>query len=127
MLCDLSLINNLVIFHLHRDNDNYRIISPTYFTIRKNPVRRNFYKKCVFSILANALKCWRCSSDASSAAFCGDPFEPSIINEQQRRWSFVDCSFPPSQQPFNNQQQYGSSTRPVCKKMKQLSKLHVEF
>jgi hypothetical protein len=69
---------------------------------------------------AYALKCWRCSSDASSAAFCGDPFEPSIINEQQRRWSYVDCSFPPSQQPpFGQIGQIGQSTRPVCKKMKQ--------
>jgi hypothetical protein len=65
----------------------------------------------------NALKCWRCSSDASSAAFCGDPFDPSLINEQQRRWSYVDCSFPPAQQ-----QPFGAigQTRPVCKKMKQL-------
>jgi hypothetical protein len=30
----------------------------------------------------DALKCWRCSSDASTSAFCDDPFDPSIINEQ---------------------------------------------
>jgi hypothetical protein len=65
----------------------------------------------------DALKCWRCSSDASTSAFCDDPFDPSIINEQQRRWAYVDCSFPPSaQQPFGLAQ----SSRPVCKKMKQL-------
>uniref|UniRef100_U5EDB7 Putative secreted protein n=1 Tax=Corethrella appendiculata TaxID=1370023 RepID=U5EDB7_9DIPT len=64
---------------------------------------------------ANALKCWRCSSDASSAAFCDDPFTQDIISEQQRRWSYVDCSFPPSQvSPYSP-----SQTRPVCKKMKQ--------
>lgn len=67
----------------------------------------------------DALKCWRCSSDASTSAFCDDPFDPSIINEQQRRWAFVDCNFPTSSQvPFG---QYGQqSSRPVCKKMKQL-------
>lgn len=41
------------------------------------------------------------------------------MSEQQKRWSFVDCSFPPQAQL-----PYGSSgnTRPVCKKMKQISK-----
>lgn len=69
--------------------------------------------------VVDALKCWRCSSDASTSAFCDDPFDPSIINEQQRRWAYVDCSFPPAQQPFGS---VGQSSRPVCKKMKQLSK-----
>jgi len=65
----------------------------------------------------DALKCWRCSSDASASAFCDDPFDPSIINEQQRRWAYVDCSFPSTaQQPYGAAQ----SSRPVCKKMKQL-------
>ncbi|XP_055683099.1 uncharacterized protein LOC129789974 [Lutzomyia longipalpis] len=64
---------------------------------------------------ATALRCWRCSSDATNAAFCGDPFDPSILTEQQRRWSYVDCSFPPSQlNPYSSTQ-----SRPVCKKMKQ--------
>lgn len=64
--------------------------------------------------IVNALKCWRCSSDASSAAFCDDPFDPSLISEQQRRWSYVDCSAQPGQGvPFSTQ------TRPVCKKLKQ--------
>ncbi|CAG9798526.1 unnamed protein product [Chironomus riparius] len=83
---------------------------------------------------AEALKCWRCSSDASTSAFCDDPFDPSIINDQsifsklgihrqnsteQRRWAYVDCSFPTTgQSPYAS---YGSqSSRPVCKKMKQL-------
>lgn len=62
-----------------------------------------------------ALKCWRCSSDSTNAAFCGDPFDPSILTEQQRRWSYVDCTFPPNQiNPYQTTQ-----TRPVCKKMKQ--------
>lgn len=68
---------------------------------------------------ADALRCWRCSSDASTAAFCDDPFTQDIITEQQRRWSFVDCSYPPGtgSYPFNQQQ---SQTRAVCKKMKQI-------
>jgi len=66
---------------------------------------------------ASAIKCWRCSSDASNAAFCDDPFDASIINEQQRRWSFVDCSYPPGQlNPYSQ----SSTQRAVCKKTKQL-------
>lgn len=39
--------------------------------------------KGLFCLLpVDALKCWRCSSDASTSAFCDDPFDPSIINEQ---------------------------------------------
>lgn len=68
---------------------------------------------------ASAIKCWRCSSDASNAAFCDDPFDASIINEQQRRWSFVDCSYPPGQlNPYSQ----SSTQRAVCKKTKQLGK-----
>lgn len=73
----------------------------------------------LYLFVVDALKCWRCSSDASTSAFCDDPFDPSIINEQQKRWAYVDCSFPPAQQPFGS---VGQSSRPVCKKMKQLSK-----
>lgn len=42
------------------------------------------------------------------------------MKKQQRRWAYVDCSFPTTNQsPYG---QYGSQTsRPVCKKMKQLS------
>lgn len=73
-----------------------------------------------FVFLANALKCWRCTSDASGAAFCQDPFEPDVISEQQMRWSYVDCILPPLQQ-------FPSATsanfRPVCKKLKQISEL----
>ncbi|XP_053672548.1 uncharacterized protein LOC128722887 [Anopheles nili] len=68
---------------------------------------------------ANALKCWRCSSDASTAAFCDDPFAQEIITEQQRRWSYVDCNYPPQvNYQYNNQ--INPQTRPVCKKMKQV-------
>ncbi|XP_063698504.1 uncharacterized protein LOC134829383 [Culicoides brevitarsis] len=66
---------------------------------------------------ASALKCWRCTSDATGAAFCNDPFETDLISEQQRRWSYVDCSFPPQAQlPYGS----SSNMRPVCKKMKQV-------
>lgn len=71
----------------------------------------------LFVIVASAIKCWRCSSDASNAAFCDDPFDASIINEQQRRWSYVDCSYPPGQlNPYSQ----SSTQRAVCKKTKQL-------
>ncbi|XP_058057147.1 uncharacterized protein LOC131208421 [Anopheles bellator] len=66
---------------------------------------------------ADALRCWRCSSDASTAAFCDDPFTQDIITDQQRRWSYVDCSYPPQTNPFNQQNQ---PTRAVCKKMRQI-------
>ncbi|KFB46236.1 AGAP008640-PA-like protein [Anopheles sinensis] len=66
----------------------------------------------------NALRCWRCSSDASTAAFCDDPFTQEIVNEQQRKWSYVECNHPPqASYPFNQQNQ---QTRAVCKKMKQV-------
>jgi len=66
---------------------------------------------------ASAIKCWRCSSDASNAAFCNDPFDSSIISEQQRRWSYVDCSYPPGQlNPYGP----SNTQRAVCKKTKQL-------
>lgn len=68
---------------------------------------------------ASALRCWRCSSDASTAAFCDDPFTQDIITEQQKRWSFVDCSYPPGSGSFPFNQQLGQ-TRAVCKKMKQI-------
>ncbi|XP_055635645.1 uncharacterized protein LOC129775231 [Toxorhynchites rutilus septentrionalis] len=73
---------------------------------------------------ANALKCWRCSSDASAAAFCDDPFTQEIITDQQRRWSYVDCSYPPGtgSYPFNQQQ---NTQRAVCKKMRQTINDHV--
>ncbi|XP_055303862.1 uncharacterized protein LOC129569231 [Sitodiplosis mosellana] len=66
---------------------------------------------------ASAIKCWRCSSDASNAAFCNDPFDASIISDQQRRWSYVECTYPPGQlNPYSQ----GANQRAVCKKVKQL-------
>jgi hypothetical protein len=64
----------------------------------------------------NALKCWRCSSDSSTSAFCNDPFDPTLIqNDQQRRWAFVDCNVPTV--PFNVN---ASPQKAVCKKIKTL-------
>lgn len=63
------------------------------------------------SLLANAIRCWRCPSDASNAGFCKDPFDASVVSEQQRRWSFVECDYPPT-----------TSIIPVCEKTIQLSK-----
>lgn len=71
-------------------------------------------------LTASALKCWRCSSDASNAAFCGDPFDASIITEPQRRWGYTECSQPPqAQNPYSQNQPI---QRTVCKKIKQISK-----
>jgi hypothetical protein len=66
---------------------------------------------------ASSLKCWRCASDASNGDFCDDPFDESIITEQQKRWSYVECSYPPIQ---GYQYNSAGQTRPVCKKVKQL-------
>lgn len=67
---------------------------------------------------ASALKCWRCSSDSQNGAFCTDPFDQTLVSEQNRRWSYIDCSLPTNHlQPFNP-----TNTRPVCKKIKQLGK-----
>lgn len=79
---------------------------------------------CLCSFLASAIKCWRCSSDASNAAFCNDPFDASIISDQQRRWSYVECTYPPGQlNPYSN----SANQRAVCKKVKQLGKFSFHF
>lgn len=72
-----------------------------------------------FILPASALRCWRCSSDAKNAAFCDDTFDQTIITEQQRRWSYVECSIPPPSATG-----YGQvfSQRPVCMKSKQYGK-----
>lgn len=57
---------------------------------------------------ASSLKCWECISDTS--AFCDDPFDPTTINDQQRRWSYVEC-MDPHIYPLN---------QAVCKKVKQI-------
>jgi hypothetical protein len=65
---------------------------------------------------AIALKCWRCSSDSSTTAFCADPFDPSLIqNENQRRWAYVECSVPTT--PYIPNQ---TPQKALCKKVKQL-------
>lgn len=109
-------------------------------TPRKRLNTQLIFFRSLFSV--DALKCWRCSSDSATSAFCDDTFDPSIIDEtvweiyfiveylkklfnsQKRRWAYVDCNYP--QNPYGqNQQPFGfgqnSNNRPVCKKMKQLS------
>lgn len=80
-----------------------------------------------FLILASALRCWRCSSDASGGAFCSDPFDMNVVNEYQKRWSLVECLSPTGQSSYNNPLNNGGqiqqpNQRPVCKKVKQLGK-----
>lgn len=83
-----------------------------------------YYIFFLFSFLASAIKCWRCSSDASNAAFCNDPFDASIISDQQRRWSYVECTYPPGQlNPYSQ----ASNQRAVCKKVKQLGKFSSQY
>ncbi|XP_017489045.1 PREDICTED: uncharacterized protein LOC108377297 [Rhagoletis zephyria] len=57
------------------------------------------------------LKCWRCSTDVSNGAFCDDPFDPEFISDQQRYWSYVNCSYSAGYKSVN--------ARPVCKKLVQ--------
>lgn len=46
----------------------------------------NFHFPSLFSV--DALKCWRCSSDSATSAFCDDSFDPSIIDENVRNLNF---------------------------------------
>uniref|UniRef100_A0A1I8PHK9 Uncharacterized protein n=1 Tax=Stomoxys calcitrans TaxID=35570 RepID=A0A1I8PHK9_STOCA len=57
------------------------------------------------------LKCWRCATDVSNGEFCNDPFNPSAITEQQRYWSYVNCTYTAGVRSVN--------ARPVCKKLVQ--------
>ncbi|XP_067623005.1 UPAR/Ly6 domain-containing protein twit [Eurosta solidaginis] len=57
------------------------------------------------------LKCWRCSTDVSNGVFCDDPFDPEFISDQQRYWSYVNCSYSAGFKSVN--------ARPVCKKLVQ--------
>ncbi|XP_062141837.1 uncharacterized protein LOC133849763 [Drosophila sulfurigaster albostrigata] len=57
------------------------------------------------------LRCWRCSTDVSNGEFCNDPFQPDTISEQQRYWSYVNCTYSVGAKSMN--------TRPVCKKLVQ--------
>jgi len=57
------------------------------------------------------LKCWRCSTDVSNGEFCNDPFDPQYISDQQRYWSYVNCTYSIGVKSVN--------ARPVCKKLVQ--------
>uniref|UniRef100_A0A1A9UVE3 Uncharacterized protein n=1 Tax=Glossina austeni TaxID=7395 RepID=A0A1A9UVE3_GLOAU len=57
------------------------------------------------------LRCWRCSTDVSNGEFCNDPFNPNSISDQQRYWSYVNCTYSAGVKSVN--------ARPVCKKLVQ--------
>ncbi|EDW29224.1 GL18525 [Drosophila persimilis] len=60
---------------------------------------------------SGVLRCWRCSTDVSNGEFCNDPFQPDSISEQQRYWSYVNCTYSVGVKSVN--------ARPVCKKLVQ--------
>ncbi|XP_059616683.1 uncharacterized protein LOC132261751 [Phlebotomus argentipes] len=62
-----------------------------------------------------ALFCWRCSTDSANSAFCEDPFDPSTFSEQQRLWSYANCSYSAGYLSY-----YGDTQpSPVCRKIVQ--------
>lgn len=61
----------------------------------------------------SGIKCWRCSTDRSNEAFCGDPFDSRNVTHQQRMWTYVVCA-----EPFYEEQ----NQRAVCKKIIQLGR-----
>jgi len=61
----------------------------------------------IFSILflndTTALKCFRCSSDATNFKFCEDILDFSQMTEQQKLWNYVECdAAPPPHYPDEN-------------------------
>ncbi|KRG03411.1 uncharacterized protein LOC6577351 isoform X2 [Drosophila mojavensis] len=60
---------------------------------------------------SGVLRCWRCSTDVSNGEFCNDPFQSESISEQQRYWSYVNCTYSVGVKSVN--------ARPVCKKLVQ--------
>ncbi|XP_064538991.1 UPAR/Ly6 domain-containing protein twit isoform X1 [Drosophila montana] len=60
---------------------------------------------------SGVLRCWRCSTDVSNGEFCNDPFQSDSISEQQRYWSYVNCTYSVGVKSVN--------ARPVCKKLVQ--------
>ncbi|EDW76404.1 uncharacterized protein Dwil_GK15439 [Drosophila willistoni] len=64
-----------------------------------------------FNAANGVLRCWRCSTDVSNGEFCNDPFQPDTISEQQRYWSYVNCTYSVGVKSVN--------ARPVCKKLVQ--------
>lgn len=55
-----------------------------------------------------------------SEEFCADPFDPSLITDQQRRVNFVECQMPPGKlNPYSQ----SSEQKAVCKKLIQTGKI----
>lgn len=71
-----------------------------------------FYLICL--VLANAIKCWKCSSEFPYT-FCNDPFSP---HDHQKRWAYVECV--PSQDEMNSIIE--KNLNATCRKLKLLSK-----
>uniref|UniRef100_A0A1A9ZFI6 Protein quiver n=1 Tax=Glossina pallidipes TaxID=7398 RepID=A0A1A9ZFI6_GLOPL len=65
------------------------------------------------------LRCWRCSTDVSNGEFCNDPFNPNSISDQQRYWSYVNCTYSAGVKSVN--------ARPVCKKLVQEVEVDLNF
>ncbi|XP_037033954.1 uncharacterized protein LOC119072764 [Bradysia coprophila] len=66
-----------------------------------------------FSDSETSLKCWRCSSNISSANFCDDPFNPNVLSNLEKRWIYVQCPHPPN---YLNRNGQAYNFIPVCKK-----------
>ncbi|KAL9924076.1 uncharacterized protein LOC119635256 [Glossina fuscipes] len=66
---------------------------------------------CLTTTAQEILRCWRCSTDVSNGEFCNDPFNPNSISDQQRYWSYVNCTYSAGVKSVN--------ARPVCKKLVQ--------
>lgn len=75
-----------------------------------------YFRMCVAQEI---LRCWRCSTDVSNGEFCNDPFNPNSISDQQRYWSYVNCTYSAGVKSVN--------ARPVCKKLVQEGKWKLMF
>lgn len=68
-------------------------------------------------LLALALKCWKCASDASNSAFCGRNLDTKNLTQEQKLASYVECTTPLN---FNGK---GEEKVQKCEVYKQLSEL----
>lgn len=65
---------------------------------------------------ANAFKCWKCTSATTGSGYCGDNFDDTGLNLNQRKWAYVECTAP----VIPGLDSFGPAMRPVCKKQKQI-------
>ncbi|CAD7079963.1 unnamed protein product [Hermetia illucens] len=60
----------------------------------------------------DALRCWRCSSDATGGNFCNDPFQGRDYTQNPSYQSaLVECSY-----PVGGPSAFGPNAQPACKK-----------